>query len=68
MGDDYQKIDYIIDVQYNPGIKNAKKSSGKSVLNGWHNKPGEGIAIEMKGEFLIVQFDKGSWKQLNLQM
>ena len=46
-------------------MKVGKKSSGKQAQKVRHKKFGLGTVVERKGEFLVVQFEKVGWKQLN---
>ena len=65
--EDYKKNGKNIDAKYNAGhkVKVGKKSSGKPAQKVRHKKFGEGIVVEKKGVFLIVQFEKEGRKQLN---
>lgn len=58
---DYQKN---ADAEYNAshGMKAGKKPAFK---RGRHKQFGDGVVVERKNGFLIVQFDKVGRKQLN---
>ena len=68
--EDYQKNRKNVDAKYNAGhkVKVGKKSSGKLVQKIRHKKFGEGVVMETKGEFIVVNFDTVGRKQLNLQL
>ena len=68
--EDYQKNGKNVDAKYNAGhkVKVVKKSSVKSVQKVRHKKFGEGVVMETKGEFIVVNFDTVGRKQLNLQL
>lgn len=65
--EDYKKNGKNVDAKYNAGhkVKIGKKDAGKTVQKIRHKKFGEGIVVEKKGGFLIIQFDKVGRKQLN---
>ena len=46
-------------------VNAGKKSSGKPAQKVRHRKYGEGVIVERKDGFLIVQFGKAGRKQLN---
>ena len=61
--EDYRKNGKDIDAKYNAGRKaKGKKVAAQRIR---HKKFGEGIVVEKKDGFLIVQFDKVGRKQLN---
>ena len=62
--EDYQKNGKNSDAEYNAkhGVKPGKKAVQQWIR---HKKFGEGVVIEKKGGFLIVQFGKVGRKQLN---
>ena len=68
--EDYQKNGKNVDANYNAGhkVKVGKKSSGKLVQKIRHKKFGEGVVVEKKGEFIVVQFENVGRKQLNEEM
>lgn len=59
--EDYQKNGKNVDAEYNAG----RKAKGKNAERIRHKKFGEGVIVEKKDGFLIVQFDKVGRKQLN---
>ena len=62
--EDYQKNGKNVDAEYNAkhGVKPGKKAAQQWIR---HKKFGEGVVVEKKGGFLIVQFGKAGRKQLN---
>ena len=66
--EDYLKNGKNVDAVYRAGLKKAKKSSSKSAQKVRHKKFGEGVIVEKKGEFIVVNFGTVGRKQLNLQV
>lgn len=68
--EDYQKNGKNVDAKYNADhkVKVGKKSSGRSVQKIRHKKFGEGVVVETKGEFIVVNFASVGRKQLNLKV
>ena len=67
--DDYRKNGKAREAAYNAEhVKPAKKGPGKSAQKVRHKKFGEGVVVETKGEFIVVNFGTVGKKQLNLQM
>ena len=62
--EDYQKNGKNVDAKYNAS-HGVKAGRAKKVERIRHKKFGEGVVIEKKGGFLIVQFSKVGRKQLN---
>ena len=67
--DDYRKNGKAKEAEYNAEhVKPAKKSPGKSAQKVRHKKFGEGVVVETKGDFIVVNFGTVGKKQLNLQV
>ena len=67
--DDYRKNGKAREAAYNTEhVKPAKKSPGKSAQKVRHKKFGEGVVVETKGDFIVVNFGTVGKKQLNLQV
>lgn len=67
--DDYRKNGKAREAAYNTEhVKPAKKSPGKSAQKVRHKKFGEGVVVETKGEFIVVQFKNVGRKQLKLKV
>lgn len=67
--DDYRKNGKAREAAYNAEhVKPAKKSPGKSAQKVRHKKFGEGVVVETKGEFIVVNFATAGKKQLNLKV
>lgn len=68
--EDYKKNGKNVDAKYNAGhkVKVGKKSTGKSVQMVRHKKFGEGVVVETKGEFIVVNFASVGRKLLNLKV
>lgn len=62
-------IYYTREAAYNAEhVKPVKKSPGKSAQQVRHMKFGEGVVVETKGEFIVVNFATAGKKQLNLKV
>ena len=67
--DDYRKNGKAKEAAYNAEhVKPAKKSPGKAAQKVRHKKFGEGVVVETKGEFIVVNFATAGKKQLNLKV
>ena len=67
--DDYRTNGKAKEAAYNAEhVKSAKKSSGKVAQKVRHKKFGEGVVMETKGEFIVVNFSTAGKKQLNLKV
>lgn len=64
--EDYQKNGKDVDAKYNAGKKTKVKKTASQYVR--HKKFGEGVVIETKGNFIIVNFVSMGRKQLNLQL
>ncbi len=64
--DDYLKNGKNVDAKYNAGRKVKARGTASRYVR--HKKFGEGIIIETKGEFIVVDFATVGRKQLNLQL
>ena len=64
--EDYQKNGKNVDTKYNAGKKG--KARGMAARYVRHQKFGESVVMETKGEFIVVNFDTVGRKQLNLQL
>ena len=65
--EDYQKNGKNVDAKYNAshGVKAGKTKKVEKIR---HKKFGEGVVVERKGGFLIVQFKEVGRKQLNYEI
>ena len=67
--DDYRKNGKAKEAAYNAEhVKSGKKSPGKAAQKVRHKKFGEGVVVDTKGEFIVVNFATAGKKQLNLQV
>ena len=64
--EDYQKNGKNVDAKYNAGKKGKVRGTTSRYVR--HKKFGEGVVMETKGEFIVVNFDTVGRKQLNLQL
>ena len=64
---DYQKNGKNVDAKYNAshGVK-----AGKKAVQQWirHKKFGDGVVVDTKGKFIVVNFATAGKKQLNLKV
>ena len=64
--EDYQKNGKNIDAKQNPGKKGKARGTASRYVR--HKKFGEGVVMEPKGDFIVVDFKTVGRTQLNLQL